>query len=132
MLQTSRELTQLTGRINCTYGNRFHRSLIDSPLYYLHAYKYVYRNPVEAGLCEKVEDYSYSSIKGLLGERWLETPISEDENWGNLNAREEALRWLNAAPTKDQWEEVRKGLKKSVFKLSRQNNRKSGLEINAL
>ncbi len=34
---------------------------------YINAYKYIYRNPVEAGLSQRVEDYAYSSLRGLLG-----------------------------------------------------------------
>ena len=34
---------------------------------YINAYKYVYNNPVEAGLSLKVEAYPYSSIQILLG-----------------------------------------------------------------
>ncbi|UOE99869.1 transposase [Bdellovibrio reynosensis] len=128
MRETSREITFLSGRLNQTYGSRFHRSLIGSPLYYLHAYKYLYRNPVTAGLCEKVEDYPFSSIQGLIGESWLDIPISEDENWGSLRTREENLKWLNTAPSIEQWDEVRKGLKKSTFQLSPVNKQPSSLE----
>lgn len=132
MRETSRELTYLSGRINQTYGSRFHRSLLDNPLYYLHAYKYLYRNPVKAGMCKRVEDYPFSSLPGLLGETWLDIPISEDENWGMWLSRESTLRWLNSTPTEEHWEEVRKALMRRVFSLSPQNNRPSILETNAL
>ncbi|MFS4458759.1 transposase [Bdellovibrio sp. HCB2-146] len=130
--ETSRDLTRLSNRINQTFGGRFRRSLISSPHYYSHAYKYLYRNPVEAGLCERVEDYEYSSLQGLLGKRWLDVPISEDENWANFASREETLEWLNASPKKEHWEEVRKALRRSEFKLAPVNQRKSSLEDDAL
>lgn len=132
MRETSRELTFVSGRINQTYGSRFHRSLITHPLYYMHAYKYLYRNPVTAGLCSRVEEYPYSSIPGLLGERWLDVPISEDDSWGSLVAREKTLQWLNAAPDRESMEEVRLALKKPVFKLTPINKYPSHLENNAL
>lgn len=34
---------------------------------FLNTYKYIYRNPVEAGLCQNCEEYPYSSLRGLLG-----------------------------------------------------------------
>lgn len=34
---------------------------------FLSAYKYIYRNPIEAGLARQVEDYPYSSLQSLLG-----------------------------------------------------------------
>lgn len=79
MRETSRELTRLGNRVNQTYGGRFHRSLLESPIRYLHAYKYVYRNPVRAGKCKSVQEYPFSSIQGLLGETWLDVPVSEDD-----------------------------------------------------
>ncbi|MBO9666605.1 MAG: transposase [Bdellovibrio sp.] len=130
--ETSREITGISGRINQTYGSRFHRSLIGSPLYYLHAYKYLYRNPVEAGLCLNVEDYPYSSIQGLLGNSWLDIPVCEDDNWGNFANREQTLSWLNRAPIPEHWDLVRKALKKKEFKLSKINREESSLEFNAL
>lgn len=132
MRETSRELTRRSRRINHLYGARFHRTVITSPIYYLHAYKYVYRNPVKAGLCELVEEYRYSSLQGLLGETWLDIPVSEDDNWGTLETRENTLEWLNTSPTDEEWDQVRKALKKSEFKLTRIDNRPSALEDNAL
>lgn len=132
MRETSRDITGLSHRINQTYGSRFHRSLLVSPLYYMHAYKYVYRNPVAARLCSKVEDYQYSSLQGLIGNRWLEVPVSEDENWGSLVSREKTLEWLNVAPVPEHWELVRAALKKKEFKLSKINREDSSLEFNAL
>ncbi|MEK2644234.1 transposase [Bdellovibrio sp. BCCA] len=132
MRETSRDITQLSSRINQTYGSRFHRSLLGSPQYYLHAYKYVYRNPVEAGLCQKVEEYPYSTIQALLGNSRVEIPVLDDWNWGNLLAREETLKWLNEKPPKESWEEVRVALKKPVFKLRKKDSRLSPLEDTAL
>jgi len=132
MTETSRDITRLSQRINQTYGNRFHRSLIGSPLYYLHAYKYLYRNPVQAGLCKKVEDYPYSSLPGLLGDRWLDIPISEDRNWENFDTRIRTLEWLNETPAPEHWDLVSAALKKGVFKLAKINREDSSLEINAL
>lgn len=132
MRETSREITFISGRINQTYGSRFHRSLLNSPLYYLHAYKYLYRNPVKAGLCKVVEEYPYSSLQGLLGNTWLDIPVTEDDNWGVLATREKTLEWLNQTPSENEWEEVRLALKKQVFKLSPNNKRPSSLETNAL
>lgn len=132
MTSTSKEISKLSKRINHCYGSRYHRSLISSPLYYLHAYKYVYRNPVTAGLVERVEDYKFSSLQGLLGNTWLDVPVQEDENWGILETRDATLEWLNAAPTGENWDLVRKALKRPEFTLSKINKRSSILETDAL
>ncbi|XGC81379.1 transposase [Bdellovibrio bacteriovorus] len=132
MRETSREITFLSGRINQTYGSRFHRSLLSTPLYYLHAYKYLYRNPVTAGICEKVQEYPFSSMQGLLGNCWLDVPVTEDDNWANLSNREQTLTWLNQAPSPELMEEVRKALKHPEFKLPIKKKKKSLLEDSLL
>lgn len=132
MRETSRELTFYSCRINQTYGSRFHRSLLNSPLYYLHAYKYLYRNPVTAGICSKVEDYPYSTLQALLGNEKVEVPVLDDWNWGTLFERDETLQWLNTAPPKENLEQIRKALRKSIFKLSKRESRRSSLENCAL
>ena len=48
----SREIGLRTSRINQKFGGRYHASVISDLSYYHHAYKYVYRNPVEAKVCE--------------------------------------------------------------------------------
>lgn len=51
----------------------FQRPLPCEPLehfeHFKMAYKYIYRNPVEAGLCLRAEDYKYSSL-GLILDRF--------------------------------------------------------------
>lgn len=132
MAESGRDLRLLSDRINVTYGSRFHRSLLTDPLYYLHAYKYVYRNPVEAGLCQRVEDYPFSTLKGLIGCAPIAVPILDDLNWTTAESKLETLKWLNTRPDKECWGEVQNALKKGVFKLPRHNSRPSWLEGNAL
>ena len=40
---------------------------IENYAQYLNTYKYIYRNPVEAGLSLKAENYIYSTLNILLG-----------------------------------------------------------------
>ena len=132
MRATGSDLRELSGRINQTYGGRFHRSLITHPRHYDHAYKYVYRNPVEAGLCERVQDYPYSTIQALMGRKMVEIPVLEDPRWGTWENRLQTLRWLNSKPHEDNWESVRKALRKGVFALPKMDSRSSPLEDCAL
>ncbi len=74
----SLRLTRAGNRINFTFGGRHHKTILHHPSYYLNAYKYNYRNPVEAGICVRVEDYPYSSLRGLLGQSPLLIPMVED------------------------------------------------------
>jgi putative transposase len=61
--------------------------------YYKHAYKYVYRNPLDAGLCYRVEDYEYSTLRGLLGRSALAVPVID--NMGLVFGPGKVLDWLN-------------------------------------
>lgn len=42
---------------------------------FLNCYKYVYRNPVEAKIIQKCEDYRFSSLYSLLGKGEILTPV---------------------------------------------------------
>jgi hypothetical protein len=117
MRETSRIITKSTGRINQTWGQRHYRSVIKNPHHYLHAYKYYYRNPVKAGICGRVEDYPYSTLRGLMGLQPLLIPVQEDLTL--FSDVEGTLKWLNRTPTDAGWESVRKALRKSEFKLAK-------------
>jgi putative transposase len=128
MRETSRAISGLTGRINQTYGSRNHKTVIESNHYFFNAYKYIYRNPVRAGLCQRVEDYRYSTLSGLLGLSQLVIPVAEDTILFPELFDESALTWLNKESDIDQEEEVRRALKKSTFALAKRNGQSSVLE----
>lgn len=118
--ETSREMVRSSNRINQTYGGRFFRSSLNNYHYYLHCYKYVYRNPVNAGLAARVEDYPWSTLRGLLGLEKMIISLVEDETF--FNDTEEVLHWLNQVPSKENWLAVQKALRKREFQLSYDRN----------
>ena len=60
---------------------------------YLNTYKYIYRNPVEARLVLRCEDYRFSSLHGLLGKGELVTPVIDPLSIAQNPIK--ILRWLN-------------------------------------
>lgn len=120
MRESSRELGRFSQRINMTYGGRFFRSQLASPHYFLNCYKYVYRNPVQAGLVTRVEDYRWSTLRGLLGFEHQYIPLIEDQTL--FDDVEGTLAWLNSAPDESDWEAVRKALRRREFKLAKDRN----------
>lgn len=120
MGQTSRTLSRQSGRINQTYGARYHSSRIDKLHYYYLAYKYVYRNPVKAGLSHQVQDYPYSTLPGLIGERKIHIPLQDDELL--FSDVEGTMKWLNTAPKKEDQLAVKNALRRRVFHLPYQKN----------
>jgi putative transposase len=114
---SSRQITKSAGRINHTWRAKFFRSLIGSHHYYLNAYKYFYRNPIAAGLCDRVEDYRYSTLNGLLGRSHLFIPVVEDLTL--FSDVDGTIKWLNTKPKDGHSELMRKGLRRQIFKLPR-------------
>lgn len=117
MREVSKEITRKSGRINQTFGGPFHSSLIKSHHYYLHAYKYVYRNPVEAGLCENADLYKYSTLSGLIGNSSLVIPVINDETL--FSDFEGTLNWINKGYLNDHKEKIQAALKRTEFGFSK-------------
>ncbi|WP_413613488.1 transposase [Bdellovibrio sp. HCB-110] len=116
MRETSRVISRGAGRINQTYGSRYFRSVIGKPIYLEHVYKYLYRNPVEAGICRKVEDYPYSTLQIRLGIRNGVIPLIRDPL---LEETPDAtLQWLNTKPSEKDQEEITRGLQRPQFGLT--------------
>jgi putative transposase len=66
---------------------------IDSFYQYREVYKYIYRNPVEAGLVRRVEDYPFSTLQNVLGiKRVL---IGVQDPFGLIFDQYRMLSWLN-------------------------------------
>lgn len=117
MRETSRVIGKKANRINQIYGARYYRCLIKHDHHYKHAYKYIYRNPIEAGLAKHVLDYEYSTLKGLLGLKKLVIPVEYDEIL--FNGIETTLSWLDDKPNDENYLVIKNALKKSEFKLAR-------------
>jgi putative transposase len=127
--ETAREMNRHSGRINQVFGGRFHRSLIEHPNYLTNVYKYIYRNPVEAGLVTRCEDYLYSTLRGCIGFRAMCIPLVEDELL--MSDPTSTIDWLNRNPCGKDREAIRRALKRSRFQLPRDpaNHRPHRLEI---
>ncbi len=133
MRETSKQITKLSGRINQTYGGRNHKTRISSYHHFLNTYKYVYQNPVQAGLSENVEQYRYSTLHGLCGNSRLIIPIS-DEILFLETLQPKELAWLNRKPDLENWNDMKAALRRSDFELvaRRKDREKSSLEENLL
>lgn len=108
----SRIVNSKTLRTNHVFGGPFKGSLIENSEYYFNVFKYVFRNPVESKLVERVLQYEFSSlfhsnlIKISRPNNGIDhlVPYSGLENWLD----KEFDRVLN--------ESIKKGLRKTQFK----------------
>jgi putative transposase len=128
MRETSREISRASGRENHLYGTRVFRSALSTFHYFTHAYKYVYRNPIEARLSLRVESYPFSTLQSLLGLKHGMTPLEEDALL--FDDVELQLSWLNRCPDLESRTAVKNGLRRQEFQLApnRKSRRPSELE----
>lgn len=125
--ESSRQILHSNERINRTFAARFFRSRIQSYHHFMTVYKYVYRNPVEAQLCDYVEEYPWSTLNGLLGLSRLLIPVEEDPLL-DTNEFSQTLKWLNQSPGLEDKLSVRKAIRRSDFTLPKTRKQKNHLE----
>ncbi len=116
----TRNLNRKSGRSGHIFTGRYRWSLIGTADYYSAAYKYVYRNPVKAGICERVEDYPYSTLNVLTGQRRTPLPLSQPlDGAGDLMIPDdpvELLRWLNQPYSAETDRAIAFGVRKKTFR----------------
>jgi putative transposase len=100
LVNLSKAMNSTAGRTGHVFGGPYHWTLIDNSRYYGHVFKYVYRNPVKAGLCDSVESYRYSTLHGRMGSSHLGVPLTYtrlgmEESLPNCDSTEIWLNWLN-------------------------------------
>ncbi len=123
---SSKEMGRLSQRINKIWGGPYHCNIIDSPDYYLSAYKYNYLNPVAAGLVERVEDYPWSTLQILLGRRRGCIPMEIDETL--FSDVEGTMKWLNHRYNAEEAMDLEIALRKRRFALPKRNGHRNPLE----
>lgn len=114
MHNSSIRLTRAGNRINQTFAGRHYKCILDHPNYFLNAYKYVYRNPIHAGLCISVREYPFSSFRWVTNQEKAKFELCEDFTFSA--DPDGTMKWLDTAPTQEKWEGVRYGLKRQTFK----------------
>lgn len=127
--EVSREISARAGRINQTFGGPYYSSMITNVHYLLHAYKYVYRNPVDAGLCKTAESYKYSTLNGLVGLNTLHIPLCEDPFL--FDDARHAMKLVNSSYKPGVREQIKKALTYRTFRFAkdRKTRQPNPLEI---
>lgn len=100
-----------SGRRNHMWGGHYKWSLIESQTHYYQVYRYIFQNPLRIGLCKRVEDYPYSSLKVVPFPLHSFIPMTFGGNEGEL-------QWLNERYDKEDEETIKLGLRKSNFDVS--------------
>ncbi len=126
MSDVTRTINRLSGRSGRIFGGPYHWSLIHSSLYYAHALKYVYRNPIKAKIVNKVEEYPWSTLYGVLGKSHCPIPIWFPRSGLGISfvpdEMNSLLEWLNRPFLSETELLIQKGLKKKYFGLLKNRN----------
>ena len=98
-----------TGQINRIFGGRYKWCLIESQRYLINCYRYIYQNPVRAGLVDRCEDYPFSTIQNILGRSSFAVPLHDRYGFKD----EYGLQWLNERLNSNDLETLRKKIYRS-------------------
>ncbi len=117
--EVARHANKKSHRINHFFGGRYKWCLIQDETYFWNTMKYIFRNPVQAFICERVEDYPFSSLNKNK-EFWSQRDFFGDRE------KDVALDldWLNHSFTDEEKEGIRKALRRRMFKCPIEKNKK--------
>ncbi len=106
----SEQLRSKSGKINRMFGGSYKWSLIHEPIYLDRVIKYIYQNPLRAGLVTKCQDYPFSTLYFLARE--LDSPIeiqTETQFSSDFHP-------INLTLSYEEVDQIRSGLRKTRFK----------------
>lgn len=99
------------GVINQIFGGRYKWCLIQSLQYLSNCYRYVYQNPVRAGVVIRCEDYPYSTLQCANGHASFSIPIHDKFGFKD----DFGLSWLNENIRDQELSSLKKSLSRSVL-----------------
>lgn len=114
MKDTTKMMQAKLGRVNRIYGGRYKGCVIEKQNYLLNAYKYVFQNPLRAGIVKRAEDYNFSTLNPSL----TRLPFRIDEIVPlSLQSKNRILesRWINETFTTEESSSIKTGLSRAKF-----------------
>ncbi len=130
MTKTAKGIGKNSDRINHVYGSRNHKSIVETPEYYALCLKYIYRNPVDAGIVNSVEDFRWSTISERSNKitKLIEAPKhGHDELLPE--SKIERLEWYNTPNDVEIDKNLRVGLRKPICKIRTYTDGKKKINI---
>lgn len=79
--QCARAINHDRSTINHVFGRRYHACEIVRKSHLRNTLKYLFLNPVKAGIVDKIEDYRFSNLYAQLGEAGIYFPIYDIEGF---------------------------------------------------
>ncbi len=105
------DIQKKSKRINKIFGGRYKACLITTKKYLFNATRYIYQNPLRAEICNKAEDYPYSTLHTITAN--FKLPFHLEPNC------DMDLETINQLYTETENEVVKKALRKTKFSLQK-------------
>jgi REP element-mobilizing transposase RayT len=118
-----------SGRV---FGARYHWSLIDSENYYDCALKYIYRNPIKAGLCKTALEYPFSTYRSHFGHEKLPFSIEPAFEFKSIipnEQKDDFNNWINQPFSSEHEKAIKFAFGKSTFSPPRNLNSKKRIKL---
>lgn len=112
MKDTTRKIQKRTGRINKIFGGRYKGSIIETHNYLLNVYKYIYRNPIAAGISNEAENYQFSTLHYLIFKKKLPFDVYEI-------LLTPGLSWINQSFKSEEAQSIKWGLSRTIFQFQK-------------
>jgi len=116
--QFSLWLNKKTGLQKSRFSGRYKWSVIRTPSHFESIQRYIYQNPVRAGICSRSEFYQFSTLSGVVGNSLHLIPVCTHE-WESLFYEDTCspsfLDWANRFSEVDQLNAIRRGLRHAFY-----------------
>jgi len=117
--EVSKKINKSSNRINHVFGGPYKWSLITTQKYLVHAYRYLYQNPIRSKITKKAEEYPYSTLYKLINRETIKFKVFDDRiaNYCDLESDvSNRLGWMNEVYSQKQSEVIRICLNRKVFR----------------
>jgi putative transposase len=116
----TKRLNSTAGRSGRAFGAKYYGTLITHQEYWANVIRYIYQNPVRAGITVSVLDWPYSTLAGLTGAVRCVIPIFpfKDDLFELTSGPGlvDQLDWLQQTPSRDELEFLQKAFRKKELR----------------
>ena len=125
-LNLSRLITKKSGVINHKFSNRYKWTIVAEQNYLLNVYRYIYQNPVRAGIAVNCFSYPYSSLhftsyESKLFNHYTHIDYAQEKLWLERNYGDDFNQIIKNALTKETFKKTTRVSK--YFQTALQNPR---------
>lgn len=131
MTESSQAINRECNRLNHVFGGQYRGTVIQDAYSYANTMKYVYRNPVRAGLSKFAQYYPYSTLSGILGGSHLPITVTGHPNFQSVIPPDPSalLAWLNRPFSNEVQEKLKLAISKREFKIYVKRSRDEAYKI---